>query len=65
MSYKIHFDANGGSLADPADITSEDGFFIFPSVNPRKGYEIKGFSINESGSPLFTADDMPISSDIT
>lgn len=65
MSYKIHFEGNGGTLSDPADITSEDGFFIFPSVNPRKGYELKGFSLNENGSPLFTANDMPISSDIT
>ena len=63
--FYITFDGNGGSISGDDLIFSDDGYFLFPTVDNRVGYDFKGWSLTPDGETLFTEDDQPVSSDIT
>lgn len=67
MNYEVKFEANGGTIEGSTLLLTEDGYFLFPEINSRDGYDLLGWSLdeNDDGTHLFTEADMPISEDIT
>lgn len=63
--YYITFDGNGGSISGDDLIFSDDGYFLFPTVDNRVGYDFKGWSLTPDGETLFTEANQPVSGDTT